>query len=290
MTGYEALRERSAWFPLPGRGKIRVTGEDRVRLIHAMCTNHIEALAPGQGVYAFFLSAQGRVIADANIFALEDALLIDCEASARARLYEHIDRYIIADDAYVEDVSEQLPTVAIEGPQARHAAVEQPWMIAAAGDGFVARVTRAATDGYWLIGGAPELSGIERADEAAVEAVRLENGRAVYGVDFSEANIAHETNQMHAIHFSKGCYLGQEIVERVRSRGHVNRQLVPVRIESQSAPARGTKVLDGDKEAGEISSAAYSPALNAVCALAIVRTEALGRPLTVDGAQARAQT
>jgi folate-binding protein YgfZ len=289
MTGYEALRERAAFFRLPGRGKIRVTGEDRARLLHAMSTNDIQGLAPGQGVYAFFLNAQGRVLADANIFALEDSLLIDCEASARARLYEHIDRYIIADDAYLEDLTDKLPTVAVEGPQVQQALVDKPWGIAPSGDGFVARVTRAATDGYWMFGVAPDRAGLEQADEAAVEAVRLENARAIHGIDFSEANIAHETNQMHAIHFSKGCYLGQEIVERVRSRGHVNRQLVPLRIETQTAPARGTKVLDGEKEVGEITSAAFSPALKQVCAFGIVRTEALPRPLTVDGAPARAQ-
>jgi folate-binding protein YgfZ len=296
MTGYEELRERAAWFPLPGRGKLRITGEDRARLIHAMSTHHVEGLAPGEGVYAFFLNAQGRVLADANIFALEDALLIDCEASARARLYEHIDRYIIADDAYVEDATDKLPTLAVEGPAAGEVVnglglplPASPWAIAGWSGGFVAGVARAARTGYRIFGAAPDLSGIPEADEAAVEAVRLENGRPVYGIDFSEANIAHETGQMHAIHFSKGCYLGQEIVERVRSRGHVNRQLVPLRIETTDAPARGAKVRDGDRDAGEITSAAFSPALNAVCALGIVRTEALSKALSVEGAPARAQ-
>lgn len=294
MTGYEALREHAAWFALPGRGKIRVTGEDRARLIHAMSTNHVEGLAPGQGVYAFFLNAQGRVLADANIFALEDSLLIDCERSVRARLHEHIDRYIIADDAYVEDITDGLATTAIEGPASRDALLrlglpvpEQPWTIALAGDAFVARVTRAAKDGYWIFGAAPNLDSLPQAGEAAVEAVRLENARPVYGVDFSEANIAHETGQMHAMHFSKGCYLGQEIVERVRSRGHVNRQLVPVRIEATTAPARGAKVKDGDKDVGEITSAAFSPGLNVVCALAMLRTESLSHVLSVDMAVAR---
>ena len=291
MTGYEALRERAAWFSLPGRGKIRITGEDRARLIHAMSTNAVQGLAPGDGVYAFFLNAQGRVLADANIFALPDALLIDCESSVSARLREHIDKYIIADDASVEDVSASLPAVAVEGPGAPAllGAPEQVRQIAQFGAGFITRMSRAATDGCWIFGGTPDLSPIPEADEAAVETVRLENGRPVYGMDFSDANIAHETRLMHAMHFSKGCYLGQEIVERVRSRGHVNRQLVPLRIDAAIAPARGGKVMDGDKEAGEITSAAYSPALKLVCALAIVRTEALAKPLAVNGAAARVQ-
>jgi folate-binding protein YgfZ len=296
MTGYEALRERAAWFSLPGRGKIRVTGEDRARLIHAMSTNQVQGLAPGSGVYAFFLNAQGRVLADANIFALEDALLIDCEPEARERLRDHIDRYIIADDAYVEDVTEALSATAVEGPEARSVLAaagvslpDQPHGIAPSGDGYIAQTTRAAADGYWFFGGSPALNGLPEADSAAVEAVRLEHGRPVYGVDFSDANIAHETRQMHALHFSKGCYLGQEIVERVRSRGHVNRQLVPLRIEATTVPERGTKVTHEGREVGEVTSAAFSPALNVVCALAIVRTEALSQLLTVASGAARVQ-
>jgi tRNA-modifying protein YgfZ len=291
MTGYEALREAAAWFPLPGRGKLRITGEDRARLIHAMSTNAVQGLAPGQGVHAFFLTAQGRVLADANIFAVEDALLIDCEAAVRTRLYEHIDKYIIADDAYVEDVSDSLPTVAVEGPTAPKmpGVPDTRWGIAPFDGGFIARVSIAANEGCGCFGATPDLSEIPRADEAAVETVRLENGRPVYGIDFSDANIAHETRLMHAMHFSKGCYLGQEIVERVRSRGHVNRQLVPLRIEGVDVPDRGAKVLDAEKEVGEITSAAFSPALKLVCALGIVRTEALGKTLTVHGARATAQ-
>ena len=292
MRGYEALRERAARFALPGRGKLRVTGEDRARLIHAMSTNDVQGLAPGQGVYAFFLTAQGRVLADANIFALPDALLIDCEASARARMYEHIDKYIIADDAAVEDISEQWPTLAVEGPAAGEFVdlPPAPFGIAALGDRYIARVSRAATEGCWIFGAPPDLRAVPEADDEAVDTVRLENGRPVYGIDFSEANIAHETRLMHALHFSKGCYLGQEIVERVRSRGHVNRQLVPLRIDTTVAPERGTKVLDAGREVGEITSAAFSPALRLVCALGMVRAEAHGKPLNIGGAAARVET
>ena len=97
-AGYRALREEAAWVDLSDRGKIRVTGEDRARLLHAMCTNHIEQLKPGQGCYAFFLNAQGRILADANILCFEDHLLLDTEPESRYGLYEHLDRYIIADD------------------------------------------------------------------------------------------------------------------------------------------------------------------------------------------------
>ena len=294
MQGYEALRNRAAYFPLD-RGLIRVTGEDRVRLVHAMCTNNIEQLSPGQGLYAFFLNAQGRVLADANIFALEDSLLIDTEGATRAKLYQHIDQYIIADDVTLEDLSDHMLTMAEEGPRAadlfaKIGLASGAFAISTFGDGYVGRVSRTGLPGIrfyfpsWALG----FDDIEDADEQAVETVRLENGRPIYGVDFGEAQIAHETRQMHALHFSKGCYLGQEIVERVRSRGHVNRMLARLTIESQQAPERGAKVLAGEKVAGEVTSAAFSPALNKVVALGILRTEMIAGPLTVSGAPASA--
>src|SRR3954453_19633501 len=100
---YQALREESAWIDLTGRGKIRVTGDDRVRLLHAMCTNHVEDLLPGTGCYAFFLSPQGRILADVNIFCMPDYFLLDTEADTKQRVAEHLDKYIIADDVTLHD-------------------------------------------------------------------------------------------------------------------------------------------------------------------------------------------
>ncbi len=113
-----ALRESAAWLDLSARGKIRVTGEDRARLLHAMTTQDVQSLTPGQGCYAFFLNAQGRILGDANIFCREDSFLLDTEPETRQKLYDHIDRYIIADDVTLEDATGEMATIAIEGPQA----------------------------------------------------------------------------------------------------------------------------------------------------------------------------
>ncbi len=116
-NGYQALREHAAWIDLSRRGKIRVTGEDRARLLHAMTTNHVEGLKPGEGCYAFFLNAQGRILGDANVLCFEDHILLDTEPETRHKLFEHLDRYIIADDATIEDATERLATIAVEGPE-----------------------------------------------------------------------------------------------------------------------------------------------------------------------------
>ena len=117
-SGYEALRTAAAAIDLTGRGKIRLTGEDRVRLLHAMTTNHIEQLTPGTGCYAFFLNAQGRIIGDVNVFVMPEYLLLDTEPATSRKIYEHLDKFIIADDVTLEDLTDTWATVAVEGPNA----------------------------------------------------------------------------------------------------------------------------------------------------------------------------
>lgn len=288
MTGYEALRESAAWLDLDARGRIRMTGEDRVRLLHAMCTNNIEALQTGESCYAFFLNAQGRILCDANVVKLDDSILLDTEPETHDVLYGHLDKYIIADDVTLTDERGSWSAVGVEGPQAPAVlekldagAVRSHWTFTGAAGGrlFVPREGKAALVAQL---GVPAVS----AGEA--EVVRLENGRPRYGSDVTEKNLLHETQLLHAVHFSKGCYLGQEIVERVRSRGQVHRLLVPLTIESASAPDPGSTVMAGDAQAGETTSSAFSPALGKCVAFAYLRAEYArpGTALQVGGANA----
>src|SRR5712691_6597868 len=162
-TGYLALRERVAWLDLSSRGKIRATGDDRVRLLHAMTTNHIELLKPGEGCYAFFLNAQGRILGDVNLFCFEDHILLDTEPETRQQLFAHLDRYIIADDVTIEDETDRMCTIGVEGPEA--AAVlaklggplpEAPYSTAAWATRTVVRLSSTGSDGYFLFAPARE--------------------------------------------------------------------------------------------------------------------------------------
>jgi len=300
--GYWALRGTAAWFDLSARGRLRATGADRKRLLHALTTNHVEGLAPGQGVYAFFLNAQGRVLADAIVAARAEDLLISTEAETREKVARHIEGYIIADDVTLEDVTAATCEMALEGPDAASRLVfldlPAPGVEygSAEADGItVLRASTTGQPGFRLIGAASrkdelqahlaEFAPAAGADD--LRAVRLENGRPRYGEDIGERYIAQETGQMQALHFEKGCYLGQEIVERVRSRGLVRRQLRALRIEGGAAPEPGEKLLAGEKEAGEITSAAWSPAEQTVRALGYVRVDAGGAgELRTAGGQA----
>jgi folate-binding protein YgfZ len=284
MTGYEALRERAAWMDLSARGKIKLTGEDRARLLHAMSTNHIQQLTPGTGCYAFFLNDKGRVIADANVLCRPDHFLLDVEPEARGSLYEHLDHFIIADDVTLEDATDATTTIAVEGPQAADvmqqagAPVPLTDYQSAEWDGsIVARLNTTGGLGFLIFAPASEKSaliarleaaGAEPADVEAARVVRLEHGKPRYGEEISERFLAQEANQPQALNFSKGCYLGQEIVERVRSRGQIHRVLKPLTLDATEPPAPGTKLENGT----EIMSAAYSPALGKVVALGYVRT------------------
>ncbi len=287
MSGYEALRSGAAWVDLSSRGKIRVTGEDRARLLHAMSTNDMEHLATGEGLYAFFLTAQGRILADAYIYNLGDSLLLDTEPETADKLRDHLDKYIIADDATLEDETSQWAVIGIEGPESLATATSigapvpaKKYSQARWAAGFVIRVSSTGPEGVRLFVPAAEKEDLLRAltipeanaEEARV--VRLEHGIPRYGEDITERYLVQEAQQIHAIHSNKGCYLGQEIVERVRSRGQVHRLLTPIRIKSAIPPQPGTKLTAGGNPVAEITSAAYSPALAEVVALGYVRTEA----------------
>ena len=288
MNGYEALRTNAAWIDLSARGKIRVAGEDRARLLHAMSTNHVAGLQPNNGLYTFFLTAQGRIVADAYVYNLGESILLDTEPETADKLREHLDKYIIADDVTLEDETGQWAAISVEGPRSFDVAAAasipipaEPYSVANWNDGFVVRVASTGPTGFRIFAPMSQKRevtaqlAIPEASKEEARVVRLENGVPRFGEDMSERYLVQETQQLQAVHSNKGCYLGQEIVERVRSRGQVHRLLTPVHLKTITAPLPGSKLTSEGKDIGEITSAAYSPALKEVVALAYVRGEAV---------------
>jgi tRNA-modifying protein YgfZ len=286
--GYEALRRDAAWMNLSARGRIAVRGRDRARLLHNLTSNEIKKLGAGSGCYAFLLSPQGRIQADLILLAFDDHMLLDTEPELREKIAQHIRRYIVADQVELEDVTAATCAIALEGPESALVLERAggpapggdyqhlPWK--EAGDATVARISLTGQPGfriYAAAGGADEIvrrlaaAGAQPATEEDARLVRLENGRPRYGEDIRDTSLPQETGQMHAVSFSKGCYLGQEIVERIRAQGHVNRKLVQLRLDS-AAPAGARLTVDG-AEAGEITSSIDSPAQGGAVALAYVR-------------------
>lgn len=280
--GYQALRTSAAWFDISDRTRLRLSGEDRIRLLHALATNPIEGLEAGQQTGTFLLTPQGRIVARCRVYLDADSLLLESEAASRQRLLDYLDQYIIMDDVTITDETDSTVAFAVEGP-------------APPADDFGKTYPSALTGlpGYWIEAprtDADELrarltaAGIAKAEETDWETVQVENRIPVHGKDYGEANIPHETQLLDLVSFNKGCYVGQEIVERVNSQGQVNRLLTPVEVETSEIPETAELRL-GDRVVGELTSAVVSPQTGKVVGFAVVRREALaaGAELAVDG-------
>jgi aminomethyltransferase len=279
------------------RGWIAVTGGDRVRWLNGMVTNSVQALTPGDGAYSFLLSAQGRIQGDATVWADSDRLLLQTSAAQVDPLIALLDRFIIMDDVELAPVS--LHGLLIAGPRAAEAltAIGIParaskllkqrnltWQdrsltLINAYSPLVAR--------FELWSANPEdLAAVREAlqatqiNDAALELLRISEGTPSFGTDIRDRDLPQETGQARALHFNKGCYLGQEIVERIRSRGNVHRTFTTFVLHGDTPPANTPIQADG-KPVGELTSIASAPIDGQQLALGFVRREALDRGLSL---------
>jgi folate-binding protein YgfZ len=280
---FHALLSGCGLYDLGGRAKIEVTGSDRVRWLNGMATNNVRDLASGHGVYAFLLNAQGRIQADLYVFQRGESLLVDTERQQREKVLQLFDHYIIADDVEIADVSEKLTALGLTGPESRRVleragvavpdlppmqfadvAWQQQMPVTLLHSGEEAPES-------WQLWIAPEHAGelwgalLKQAARptgtTALNLFRIARGIPKFGVDIRERDLPQETGQTRALNFTKGCYLGQEIVERIRSRGAVHRQFSAFSVEG-TLPEPGAKILAGEKdekEVGEITSSAILP-------------------------------
>jgi len=288
-SGYQGLRHGAAWLDLSARGRIVVRGRDRARLLHAIVSNEVKKMTAGTGCYAFLLNPQGRIQADLCMFCFDDHFLLDTEPELGEKVRLHIKRYIIADQVELEDVTAATAAVGLEGPGsaavlaalgAPVADLEGPaYSHAPWGDATVAAVTETGQPGVRIFCPADrfgalvsqlEAAGAVAASAADARLVRIENGKPRYGEDIRETSLPQETQQMHAVSFSKGCYLGQEIVERIRAQGRVNKKLMRLVLEGVEPPAPGARTTVDGADA-EVTSAIVSPESGEVVALAYVR-------------------
>lgn len=306
MSGYQALHNSAAWFDISPRGRLQVRGEDRQRFIHAMCTNDVESLLPGQGTRGFFLDTQGHIQAHCRIFMAEDHLLLDCEPERQIVLANHLERFIIMDDVTLEDASAKLGGIAVEGPGAEATAQALGGRLPPAqalshirdGEMTVARSSLTGQPGLWYLLDPSRKAKLidELADAGAVEAspedvstVRVENQIPLQGEDYPETAIPQQTQQMDVVSFTKGCYLGQEIVERVRARGKLQKLLVGLELEASTPPPAGSTVFLDGREVGRLTSPVFSPTMGKAIGFAILRREAAspGTSVRVDQCSAR---
>jgi folate-binding protein YgfZ len=265
--GYQALRHGAAWLDLSARGRIVARGRDRARFLHNLTSNNIKAMQPGDALYAFCLTPQGRIVGDLDILCRPDDFLLDTEPELGEKLRVHILRYKVADQVELEDITVATAAIGVEGPTAPappEGAATAPFTVTGQ-PGY--RIYCAAEEkDAWIA--RLEALGVKPATEADARIVRMENGKPRYGEDILETSLPQETAQLHAVSFNKGCYLGQEIVERIRARGHVNKELRKIELDADVAP--GATITHEGKEA-TVTSSVYSPERRKFVALAYVR-------------------
>ena len=297
---YWALQEGVGLVDLSHRGRLLVRGEDAPRFLHGMVTNDIKGLEAGQGNYNFVLDTHGHILADARIFRLDaESYLIDSEPQRIEIIRQALDHHIISDVVELEDWSARLACLALEGPCAREVLRETigfdpPHMHPLDHlylDDLSTRLIRASVcgaDGYWILVSPDRAAalwqkalevgtnvGLRPVGFEALEIHRIEAGLPRYGADMDTKTLPQETGQLQAISFTKGCYIGQEVVERIRSRGHVNRQLVGLLLEGRQEAPRDAMILAGGNPVGTITSAAYSYGLRRTIALGYMRRESV---------------
>jgi folate-binding protein YgfZ len=304
-----ALLQGAGLSHLHNTGWIRVTGEDRVRWLNGMVTNSIQHLTAGEGTYNFLLSVQGRIQGDATIFARPDDLLMETSSTQVAGLIALLDRFIIMDDVELADISSTRSGLLVAGPKAA-SLLQQIGL--AAGDLeplTMRRITWNDTEVDILHAYSPLVPryelwaneattaklastlqdvGTTLCEDQSLEWLRVLEGTPQIGVDIRDRELPQETGQTRALHFAKGCYLGQEIVERIRSRGSVHRTFSGFRL-AGDLPAPGASLEADGKQIGELTSVAAIPLPGEARAmhlgLGYIRREALdrGRPIVYAG-------
>jgi folate-binding protein YgfZ len=277
---FRALTSTCGVYDLSTRAKIQLTGSDRVRWLNGMVTNNVRDLEPSHGVYSFLLSPQGHILGDFFAYNRGDRILVDTDRSQLEKVMATFDHYIIMDDVELANVSDRLSSVGIAGPKARDILRTARFAVGELKPLQVEDCTWQETPAT-VVGGeqerhpsyevwiAPERArdaaaalqsaGATPVSQEALELYRIALGIPRFGRDIRERDLPQETEQQRALNFNKGCYVGQEIVERIRSRGNVHRKFTGFRI-AGSAPAPGTKIQTQGKDVGEITSAAVIPA------------------------------
>jgi len=309
---HAALRQTAGVLDLSFRGRLCLTGGDRVRFLHGQVTNDIKKLGLGGGCYAALVTTKGKMESDLNVFNLADELLLDFEPGMTETVMQRLEKYMVADDVQIVDAAPHYGLISVQGPKSKEAvaalALFEPipgasFNIIKASDAtlgelYLANHPRLGSSGFdlfipnnslgavadKLIAAVREIGG-RASGWAAFETARIEAGIPRFGADMNANYLLLECNIESAVVFNKGCYIGQEIINRVHTFGHVNKELRGLTLSSpagyQAAP--GDKLFHQGAEAGQLTSVGRSPTLKTDIALGYVKRECnqAGTELTI---------
>jgi folate-binding protein YgfZ len=301
VAEYNALKTSAGVLNLSSRSRLVLTGADRVRFLHGQVTNDIKRLRVGEGCYAALTTAKGKMESDLYIYCLQDELLLDFEPGLTEKVTARLEKYIVADDVQVVDVSPHYRLLSVQGPKAadvlRGAALGPDFpakplnfvkIAATEGEIYVMNQSRTGAVGFDIFAPvaeitlgrklllATEAAGGNACGIAALETARIEAGIPRFGVDMDETSFPQECGiEERAVSYTKGCYIGQEVLNRIHTMGHVNRTLCGLRLadELKALPAKGDRLFSAEKEVGHVTSAVTSPSSQKNLALALLRNE-----------------
>jgi folate-binding protein YgfZ len=308
---WQALLRGAGVFDLGTRTRLRATGKDRVRWLNGMITQAVKNLTPGQTGYTLVLNPQGRIQGDGDVLAYDDFLVIETDRFQAERLLTHLRRYIIMDDVRLEELDAATTAIGIAGPQTA-AILEKLGGRVPEPDTFqteqlagidvtlvrvwgpvvtkvAIQVAAARVLELWnaLVAAGAMACGVE-----AMEDLRVLEGTPQFDVDFSDKHLPQETNLLRALHYTKGCYIGQEIVERIRARATVHRSLRQFELQGETprlGPGEKIELRAGEVAVGELTSVARvaAPGFEKTLALGVTRVEALEKietePIRYEG-------
>jgi folate-binding protein YgfZ len=315
LAEHAALRNTAGVLDLSFRSRLVLTGADRVRLLNGQVTNNVKDLPTGQGCYAALVTNKGRMQSDLNIHILPEEILLDFEPGLSGAIADRFNKFIIADDVQIVDAAPHYGLLSIQGPEAwpvvkrvglNLAMPEKPFHSRSAKDETLGEIycmnqPRVGSTGFDLFAPISSLAAIADRLIAAAKAVggrvcgwraletaRIEAGIPRFGAEMDEMNLAPEAGiESRAISYTKGCYIGQEVIARIRTYGQVAKALRGLRFanDAQKLPRKGDKLIAGEKEAGYVCSAVRSPTLNANIGMGYVRREhnQIGKELAVKG-------
>lgn len=305
LSEYGAIRKGGAGLiDQSSRGRITVSGSETVMFLNGLITNDMKTLAENRWMPAAFPTVQGRLIGAVRVVRTGDSFLIDTDAESHEAILKTVSRFTLAGDFKVTDLTDSTSLLTLQGKSAveiaekvfetslanlpRDGVVELEWKDTLV---TIIRATHTGEDGFDLmidVARASEVrealisAGAQTVSEDTLDTLRVEAGIARYGRDMDESNVVVETNLDDAISYTKGCYIGQEIIVRIKHRGHVAKKLTGLRFDTDQKIESGAVIKSDDKEIGRVTSAVFSPNLNCTIALGYLRYEYLDPGTTVS--------
>ena len=299
LSEYKAVRENVGIIDLSPRGKLRLSGKHHLKFLQGMLSNDVLKLEKDKGMYATILTVKGRMISDMRVYREKESVLLDLEPGLNEKVAQLLTKFRLSYKADINDITDNMGLLSIQGPHSGKLMEllleeEIPQMEEfnfiqkefSGRDLTIVKVNRTGEEGYdiyldnsglevlWstLINKGEGLN-IKPVGYGVMNTLRIEAGIPIYGIDMDESNIPIEAGLWDALNFEKGCYVGQEVVARIKWRGHVNWHLMGFKSEGEMVPEIGAEIFDGERKIGRITSSAFSHTLNNPLSIGYIRRE-----------------